>query len=135
MGKKSKTPEAEKVQVANGVEAETKDGVQTAVAQQLFKIAQRDIETLQNETADQVRERLAKSQKIAREIMATLKAERVRCEKLEALLEQHKIPVPPREAVQMPDSLPNAATIPQKVPLTQQLIAEEEAKRKAQASK
>ncbi|KAK3261304.1 hypothetical protein CYMTET_29783 [Cymbomonas tetramitiformis] len=62
----------------------------------LQQAAKKDMETLKSENADAVRERLAKSQKVAREILAALKLERSYSEQLEELLREKGIDVPPR---------------------------------------
>mmetsp|Transcript_30685 Transcript_30685/g.42498 ORF Transcript_30685/g.42498 Transcript_30685/m.42498 type:complete len:111 (+) Transcript_30685:195-527(+) len=89
----------EEVKTEVGATAEQRD-----IVKKLTTAAKKDAEQLSSETADQVRDRLAKSQIIAREIMSTLKAERERCMQLEALLLENKIEVPPREPIVKPAS-------------------------------
>eukprot|EP00240_Pyramimonas_obovata_P011556 CAMPEP_0118934792 /NCGR_PEP_ID=MMETSP1169-20130426/14181_1 /TAXON_ID=36882 /ORGANISM="Pyramimonas obovata, Strain CCMP722" /LENGTH=107 /DNA_ID=CAMNT_0006877729 /DNA_START=119 /DNA_END=442 /DNA_ORIENTATION=+ len=101
MGKKKASErngaEKETLQGPDGSEVTTEaTAEQKALIKKVAQAAKKDAADLQAETADQVRERLAKSQSIAREIMATLKLERQHTLNLEAVLKANNIEIPAR---------------------------------------
>lgn len=84
----------QKVEADPGCSAEQRE-----VVKKLTTAIKLDEANLGMESADDLRVRLAKSQKIAREFLTTYKNERTYAMQLEVLLQENNIPVPPRPVI------------------------------------